>query len=293
MIIPVILGPTCIGKTSLALEIAKEIGAEILSIDSRQVFKDLDIGTGKYKGSAQISKKEGYWEVEGVKIWGYDFLYPNEELNVLKFCEFAKKVILEAQKKNQKIIATCGTGFYLDFLRGEIKFSEIDELRKKELHQKSLAELKEILFSIEVNTKVDTENKLRIITRILSLESGSKKESFLIPGIEFKVFQLEAGRGELYSNADEFATNILKNNIILEYESCFNKYGLVRSLEGLIYKEIGEFKAGRVLFLDLHDRIKFSLHSYIRRQQTFFKKMKKDYSTQDRKELAEKIKEIF
>ena len=65
MIIPVILGPTCIGKTSLALRIADEVKADILSIDSRQVYRELDIGTGKFKSNDDVKKYNGYWEING------------------------------------------------------------------------------------------------------------------------------------------------------------------------------------------------------------------------------------
>ena len=83
--IPVILGPTCVGKTDLALKIAKETNANIISIDSRQVFEGLDIGTGKIKSNSFVSKSPFVWLVDGVKIFGYDVLKPNEEINVVKF----------------------------------------------------------------------------------------------------------------------------------------------------------------------------------------------------------------
>ncbi|NBO36804.1 hypothetical protein EBU91_04645, partial [bacterium] len=120
MKIPVILGPTCSGKTSLALEIAKELNWDTLSIDSRQVFKDLDIGTGKFKEESDVQKFEGYWEVEGVKIWGYDVYNLDYELNVLKYCEFCREVIARYVNNKKGLIITCGTGFYLDFLMGRV-----------------------------------------------------------------------------------------------------------------------------------------------------------------------------
>lgn len=293
MIIPVILGPTCIGKTSLALEIAKEKNCDILSIDSRQVFKHLDIGTGKYKGESNILKNEGYFEVSGIKIWGYDFLEPNEELNVLKYCEFAKNVILKYQKENKKLIATCGTGFYLDFLNGKIFFNEVDEKRKLELHQKSLEDLVKILHKYEIPTSVDLDNKLRIITRILAIESNSEKNNFIVSDTTFKIFYLNDTRENLYKNADEFVEDILKKGVVKEFQDNFEKYGECKSLNGLIYKDIKEYLAGRILFENMVNQIKFSLHAYIRRQQTYFKKMDIELTTFDRKVLAVKIEDLF
>lgn len=294
MIIPVILGPTCIGKTSLALEIAKEKGADILSIDSRQVFKHLDIVTGKYKDDLQVKKFEGYWEVGGVRIWGYDIFEPNEELNVLKFCEFAKKVIEEYKDGNKKLIATCGTGFYLDFLSGKIEFSDIDEKRKSELQTKNNLELREILNNLKFNGEVDLNNNLRIITKILDLESGNKKFRFDVGNtVSFKIFYLNSDRKALYANSDQFAEDIIKKGAIDEFRINFEKYGDCKSLNGLIYKEISNYLKGIFNELDMHSKIKFSLHAYIRRQQTYFNKMEIFFSSTDRKDIAVKIKEIL
>lgn len=294
MKIPVIVGPTCIGKTSLALEIAKQVKADILSIDSRQVFKNLDIGTGKYKGNLEVKKGEKYWEVEGVKIWGYDLFLPNEDLNVLKYCEFAREVISNYQKEGKKLIATCGTGFYLDFLSGNIEYNEIDEERKSFLHNLSLPELQKLYSNYNLDSDIDNHNKLRLITKLLSLESGnSSKKKFELGSVNFINFYLSASREVLYSNADKFTEEIFNQNVIQEFEQNFNLYGDTRAINGLIYKDIKDFKEGRILFDKMKSQIKFSLHAYIRRQQTYFKKMKISYSSFDRKDITEKITNLF
>jgi tRNA dimethylallyltransferase len=293
MIIPVIIGPTCIGKTSLALEVAKETGSDILSIDSRQVFRYLDIGTGKYKETQSIIKSSGNWEINGVKIWGYDVLNPNQELTVLKYCDFARQIIENYQKSSKRLIATCGTGFYLDFLSGKVGFNEIDPIRKKELHFKNINELKQILISLNPDVSVDWENKLRVITKILTLESAQPKINFKINEVEFKNLYLTAPRETLYKNADKFTEAILKNGVIEEYQRVLKEHGTSRALEGLIYKNIKDYIEEKILFEEMELQIKFSLHAYIRRQQTYFKKMNIYFTSEDRKDLAEKIKELL
>jgi len=293
MIIPVILGPTCIGKTSLALEIARETGADILSIDSRQVFKYLDIATGKYKDNLEVLKNDGYWVIDNIKIWGYDILNPSDELNVLKYCEFAKKIIEEYRVSNKKLLATCGTGFYLDFLSGKVKFKEIDEARKKELNLKNIEELRLILKNLNFNQNIDLNNNLRLITKILDLESSSVESNFQIDGISFKTFYLNSSREMLYKNADTFSEEILKKGAIEEFSENYKKFGECKSLKGLIYKEIFEYINTGLSLTELSSKIKFSLHAYIRRQQTYFKKMQIEFSSNDRKEIAVKIKEIL
>ena len=294
MILPVILGPTCAGKTSLALKIAKDINADILSIDSRQVFKKLDIGTGKFKDRAEILKQEGYWEINGIKIYGYDFLEVNEDLNVIKYCEFAKRVIEESKSKKRNLIITCGTGFYLDFLMGNISYNEINSERKNLLNTLSLEELQSIFRSFETRPEVDEKNKVRLVTSILSLENPSApKKFFQIGGVEYQIFKIEDTRENFYLNADKFADLILSEGVISEYEELVAEYGTQRSLSGLIYSDIAEYVLGKINKDELLTKIKFSLHAYIRRQETYFKKIKSEVTTSDRNLIAVKISNLF
>jgi len=293
MIIPVILGPTCIGKTSLALRIADEIKADILSIDSRQVYQELDIGTGKFKSNDEVKKYNGYWEINGIKIWGYDFLKLNEELNVLVYCNFAKKIIQEYQNQKKKLIITCGTGFYLNFLMGNIPFNEINQQRKEELNKKTLEELVEIFSVLDKKPEVDLKNKVRVITAILNLESNSTSQTFKLENVEFKIFRIDDSRENLYLEADKFVNDIVSKNVVLEYQDLHKKYGINRALTGLIYSEISEFVQNKITQEEMVNRMKFSLHAYIRRQLTYFNKMSVLISTKDRELIVTKIKELL
>jgi len=276
------------------LGIAKSLNVDILSIDSRQVFKGLDIGTGKFKGNQKVDKYDNYWEIEGVRVWGYDLLLPGEELNVLKFCKCAQKIIEDCRGRGKKLIATCGTGFYLDFLSGEIFYNDIDEKRKEELHKKSLQELNDLVLKYNIGSDLDLQNKLRVITKILSFESKSvQKHNFKINDIEFYNFYLTGPREQLYKNADLFTKEILNQGVIEEFTENKKIYGETRSLDGLIYKDIAEFIEGKILFNEMESRIKFSLHAYIRRQETYFKKMKVYFKSENKEEIAYKIREIL
>lgn len=290
MKIPVILGPTCSGKTSLALEIAKQMNWDILSIDSRQVFKDLDIGTGKIKDDVEISKHEGYWEVDGVKIWGYDVYNLDYDLNVLKYCEFCRDLIYRYKKEDKGLIVTCGTGFYLDFLLGNISFNEIDYDKKRQLEKEDLTRLVEILqkqtTSKELAT-VDTKNKRRVITKILSLESSQIKTRFRVEGIDFEIYLLKLDRKNLYENADNFVDFIIKKGVEKEFEKLHIIYPDAKAWGGLIYSEIKKNER------DMIQRIKFSIHSYIRRQETYMKKMKINSICYTSRELQDKITSNF
>ena len=290
--IPVIIGPTCVGKTDLALKIAAETKAHIISIDSRQVFEDLDLGTGKIKSNSKILKSNYVWNVDGVKIFGYDVYRPNEELNVIKYSQFIKSILSEFSEDN--FIITCGTGFYLNFLMGNVEFTEIDLERKKELENKTLEELQEIHGLLNDNSKIDSKNKVRLVTRILSLEDPYKhKDSFKIEGVNFEIYYLTEDREYLYSKADMFIDDIFNKNVVGEYLDVVNKYGLVRSLTGLIYKEIGNYLHQFISYAEMVERCKFDMHAYIRRQETYFKKFNAKIKTNDRDLVLSEILKTF
>lgn len=289
--IPVIIGPTCSGKTDIALKIAKATNSHIISIDSRQVFRSLDIGTGKIKSNSFIVKHPYYWEVDGVKIFGYDIYNLNEELNVLKFSGYVKGILEEMPEDN--FVITCGTGFYLNFLMGNQSFSEINQQRKEELDSFSLEELNSLLDSLGFTGKIDRNNKPRLITKILTLENPNTENNFKIENTEFKIYYLKLDRKILYENADEFIEDIFFKNVVGEYLDALNNYGYVRSLDGLIYKEIGKYLQLEITYDEAIVRSKFDMHAYIRRQETYFKKFTPVLITSDKDQIISEIIKIL
>jgi len=279
--IPVIIGPTCIGKTDLALKIARETNSHIISIDSRQIFEGLDIGTGKIKSNAEIAKSPYLWSVDGVKIFGYDVYKPNEEVNVIKYCELVKNFLEQFPEDN--FIITCGTGFYLNFLIGNLEYSEINEDRKKELNSLTLSELTDVYLKFNDEKEIDLKNKPRIVTRILSLEnSNQKKKVFRIKGCKFEIYYLNEEREILYQNADKFIDDIFFKNVVGEYLDTLNNYGEVKPLRGLIYSQIGEYLHQKISYEELITLCKYEMHAYIRRQQTYFNKFNYALKTNDK-----------
>lgn len=112
----VLYGPTVTGKTNLAIDLAKKFDGEIISADSRQIYKGLDIGTGKVDFKSDAIKHKGFWVANGIKINGFDIVNPGQNFTAADFIRFARKKI-SAIKENQKIpIVVGGTGFYLKSL---------------------------------------------------------------------------------------------------------------------------------------------------------------------------------
>jgi len=152
----VICGPTSTGKTTLAIKIAKKFNGELVSADSRQVYKGMDIGTGKdLPKGAKIKlpwfKKYGYYEVDEVKIWGYDLADPRHEFSVAQYIKFAERVISDILKRGKLPILVGGTGLYIKGVVDGIATAEVpkNNLLRKNLEGKPAEELFEKLAQMD------------------------------------------------------------------------------------------------------------------------------------------------
>src|SRR4030042_4789177 len=132
----IILGPTSSGKTSLAVNLCKKFNGEIISADSRQVYKNMDIGTGKLpiNSNATVVKGDEKWTIDGVNIWGYDLTTPDKFFSGYDFALFALNKAAELLKAEKTVFLVGGTGFYIDLFTGNVKPSTIKpnfEMRKE------------------------------------------------------------------------------------------------------------------------------------------------------------------
>lgn len=285
----VILGPTCSGKTSLSLNICKELNGEIISADSRQIYKFMDVGTGKVsvggRNSAEKVKRcDSVWNINGINVWGYDLITPDKYFSSFDFGVFALPKIAEILSKDKKVFITGGTGFYIDTLTGRVKPSFVEpnfELRQN-LSGLSADELGEKLKILDrcAYDKIDKKNTVRLVRAIeKSLVKASMRNTAVektlqyIKNVEFIHIGLRASREYLYKRADSWVENIWKDGLIGETEGLINMgYKDSSKMNGLIYKTVLEFLEGILSAEKAIERIKFDMHSYIRRQQTYFKK---------------------
>ncbi len=192
-----ICGPTCSGKTSLAIKLCNEFNGETVSADSRQVYKYMDIGTGKLPLKYQISKSlpsrqagkcqniednyntDSLWCVEGVNVHGYDLVEPNERFSAGDFKEYAQNKFQELWGQAKLPFLVGGTGFYISAALGEIELSGVPanpELRKK-LNNLETEELTEILEELDQNRlkEIDKNNPRRLI-RAIEIAIADKQE---------------------------------------------------------------------------------------------------------------------
>lgn len=277
----IILGPTSSGKTSLAIEFCKKYGGEIISVDSRQIYKHMDIGTGKepIKANFEVKKEDGGWTMDGVKIWGYDLVNPNQYFSAYDFALFAIEKLKDIISREKTPFLVGGTGFYFNVITGEVELDktppdfslreELEELTTEELKQKLLKE------NPALAEKTDLNNPARMIRAIEKTMSEKERDPIILPkNIEYTKIGLTAPRKFLYEKADAWVENIWENGLIEETKLLINsEYKDSQKLKGLVYKTTVKYLNQEIKAEEAKQKIKHNLHAYIRRQQTYFKKI--------------------
>jgi len=273
-----LIGPTSSGKTSLALKLCKKYGFEIISADSRQIFKYLDVGTGKVpineaQGAISIQKGDGWWELDGVRIWMYDVVNPDKYFSVVDYRAGAFGAIKEIKKRQKRPLIVGGTGLYIDALLGKniSSGSPPDWKLRKKLDKKSVLELQNMIDPaiLKEMNESDINNPRRLIRKIekstLQITAPPLNPNALI-------IQLSLPREELYSKVDLWVDTIWKE-LLLEIQKLILKgYSQASPMQGIIYSTAKLFLKKQLSEDSAIQQIKLDLHAYIRRQQTWFKK---------------------
>lgn len=287
--ITVILGSTSTGKTDLALKLAKEFEGEIVACDSRQVYKKLDIGTGKLPGiKVKVKRGKGYWELDRIKVWMYDVADFRQQYTVFNYVKQANRVIDNILKRGRLPIIVGGTGLYLKgLLDGLPNLSiPINQSLRKQLNNLTKEQLQQKLQKLDQNkwdslNESDRQNPRRLIRAIeiasTDFTSEESRRATIRGGFETLRIGLTAPRNILYKRIDERVIERINQGMIDEAES-LHKAGLsfkrMKQL-GLEYGSLADFLEGRITSKeDLIKIMQGKIHGYARRQQTWFKKEK-------------------
>ena len=276
----VICGPTASGKTALSIELAKEINGEIVSADSMQIYKDMDIGSAKVTPD----------EMQGIKHYLIDQVLPNERYSVANYKQDAKNAIEEIIKKGKTPIVVGGTGLYIDALIYEIEYKDIvinEEYRKK-LEKIRDEQGLEVLYkkALEIDPKAMEKispNDFKRITRVLEIYEATGKtkteqeaESRLneIP-YDYKVFAIDYDREKLYERINKRVDIMLEKGLIDEVKTLLKKYSeFPTAMQGLGYKEVKQYLDGELAKDEMIEKIKQESRRYAKRQFTWFRKNK-------------------
>jgi tRNA dimethylallyltransferase len=303
----VICGPTATGKTALALNLAKKFNGELVSADSRQVYKGMDIGTGKdlpknsqfqIPHSQQLLNSQfpiGYFLLEKIPLWLYDIVEPDYQFSVADYVECATLVIKDIWQRDKLPILVGGTGFYLKALIDGLETIGVPpdwELRQK-LAAYSVFRLSALLKKIdpqkwEKMNESDRRNSRRLIRAIeISTKLKIKNEKLKMTMKKLKIKKLlfiglKAPFFELYSRIDQRVEERLRQGIIKEIETLLKKgYNWENSALGTTmgykqwqpyFKNSQSAISNSQLREEIKQRWKFDEHDYARRQMTWFRK---------------------
>ena len=247
----VICGPTASGKTALSIELAKKIDGEIVSADSMQIYKDMDIGSAK--PSAE--------EMQGIKHYMLDFVSPEQRYNVADYKEEAVQAIEEILKKGKVPIVVGGTGLYVDSLIYGIEYPkmEFDEEYRKELEKRAEVEGLEELYKETGKTKTEQE-----------IESRKNEVPY-----DYKVFAINMDRELLYNRINKRVDIMIEQGLIEEVKNIVTKYlKYPTAMQALGYKEIKEYLDGIITKEEAIEKVKQETRRYAKRQLTWFRKNK-------------------
>lgn len=267
-----ILGPTAVGKTKLAAKLAYHFNGEIISADSRQVYKDMDIGTGKDYDDYIINQT-------GIPFHLLDIKDPSEDFDVFQFKELffsSYKKIVEAEKTP---FLVGGSGMYLSAViqNYSLPKAEFNSNRAEELESKSADELKDILFSLrqDQHNTTDILKKQRLIKAIIIAESDHQKSYPLISSLNIGII---AERELIKKRITERLKLRLQNGMIEEVEKLLKSGVSLSRLKyfGLEYKFIGMYLSGELNYNDMFQKLNSAIHSFAKRQMTWFRKMEKE-----------------
>lgn len=275
----ILTGPTAVGKTKTSIALAKAIGGEIISADSMQVYKDMDIG------SAKITKEE----MEGVPHYLIDVLSPDEEFHVVKFQKMAKEALTAIYEKGKIPIVAGGTGFYIQALLYDIDFTENEEdsAYRAELEtivrKKGAEYLHAMLREVDPKSAVDIHaNNVKRVIRALEfykqtgtrISEHNEKERLKESPYDFCYFVLNDDRRNLYERIDARIDEMLGAGLIAEVAALKNR-GFTKemvSMQGLGYKEILDYLNGELSLEEAVYILKRDTRHFAKRQITWFKR---------------------
>lgn len=275
----IIAGPTASGKTNLGIELAKKINGEIISADSMQIYKYMDIGTAKPSEE----------EMQGIKHHLIDIIYPNEEFSVALFKQYADNAIEQIYSKGKIPIVVGGTGLYINSLTYSLNFSDSAPDKEYREHLENISKeygakyLHDMLKSVDPDAanNIHPNNVKRVIRalevfkntgkRISDYQSTTKQNE---PDYDFAYFCLDMPRDVLYDRINK-RVDIMFNKGLIEEVKMLLSLGYSRdlqSMQAIGYKEVFDYLDGKISLDEVKNTIKQNSRRYAKRQLTWFRK---------------------
>ena len=272
----VISGPTGVGKTDMSIKLAKSLDSEIISADSSQIYRYMDIGTAKITNE----------EMQGIKHYMIDIIEPGEDYSVGDFEIQVNGILKEKEKKCENILLVGGTGLYIKAITdGFSNLPSKDEKLRNELEGKELEELRKILKKLDEKAyrEIDICNKLRLVRAIeVCILTGDKFSELKTENVKnnnysfMKVF-LTRNREEIYERINKRVDIMISQGLEDEARKIYDKYANLRyKISSIGYKEFFKYFDGENSLDETIEEIKRESRRYAKRQMTWFRK-EKDY----------------
>ena len=296
----VLTGPTAVGKTSLSISLAKAVNGEIISADSMQVYKKMDIGSAKIRPE----------EMQGVKHYLVDVLEPEEEFHIVKFQQMAKEAMEEIYEKGKIPILVGGTGFYIQAVTRDIDFTEAQQENTYRAELEKLAETEGAEYLHDRLKEVDPAsadtihaNNVKRVIRALEfyhqngtpISAHNEEQKKQTSPYNLAYFVLNAPRDILYERIDKRVDQMLEEGLVKEVEGLKREgcdRGMV-SMQGLGYKEILAYLEEEYPLEEAVRILKRDTRHFAKRQLTWFRResdviwVDKDKFHWDEKEILE------
>ena len=275
----ILTGPTAVGKTELSVSLAKMIKGAVISADSMQVYRHMDIGSAKIKQE----------EMQGIPHYLVDILEPEEEFHVVRFQEYARAALEKIYEQGEIPIVAGGTGFYIQALLYGIDFTEQpeDKAYRKELEQiaerQGPGKLHEMLKRVdERSAETIHENNRKRVIRALEfhhltgkkISEHNEQERMRSSPYQFAYFVLNDDRSRLYERIEKRVERMMEEGLleeVIRLREMGCKKGMV-SMQGLGYKEILEYLEGDCTLEEAVYRIKRDTRHFAKRQLTWFRR---------------------
>lgn len=272
----VITGATAGGKTSVAAKLARKINAEIISADSRQVYKGMDIGTGKDINEYNINGNQVPYHL-------IDIVEAGSKYNVFEYHKDFFKVYSEITERNKIPVLCGGTGLYIDAVINNYQLVKVpvNERLRNELKDLSISELGEILLKYKkLHNRSDLDTTKRAIRAIEIAEYYSRNElkTDNTPDINPIIFGIYFDREQRRKRITQRLKYRLENGMIEEAKQLLDSGISYEDLEyyGLEYKFLSWFLAGKICYDELFNQLNTAIHQFAKRQMTWFRKMEKE-----------------
>lgn len=295
----ILTGPTAVGKTHLSIRLAKAVQGEIISADSMQVYRHMDIGSAKIRPE----------EMEGVPHHLIDCLNPDEDFNVVRFQEMAKEAMAHIYQRGHIPILTGGTGFYIQAITGDIDFTQHGEdnsyrlALEKKAAEEGAQSLHDMLQKVDpLSAQTIHANNVKRVIRALEyynqtgqpISSHNLEQRQKTSPYQLAYFVLNDERSRLYQRIDQRVDEMISSGLVKEVETlkAMGCHPGMVSMQGLGYKEILAYLEGDCSLEEAVYILKRDTRHFAKRQITWFKReqdvewfYKPDYEYQEEKIL--------